>query len=229
MDDQRFDRLTVQLGTVFTRRLGLRLLAGGLLAGLRSALGHGTARAKEDRPDRDGDGLYDDDETDVYGTDPDNPDTDGDGDGDGLEVYNGTDPLIPNGGEPPPPSSAPPPAAPATCAAGEANCGGVCTSITFNNYNCGSCGVVCGVLQNGNQQTCCNGNCVDTGNDSYNCGGCGIVCGDGLLCANSTCSYHICPGQANCGGVCVDLYTDPHHCGRCFTDCYGTCQYGTCV
>jgi uncharacterized protein YkwD len=46
-----------------------------------------------DRSDGDGDGLYDDDETDVYGTDPYTFDTDGDGAGDGEEVYNGTDPL----------------------------------------------------------------------------------------------------------------------------------------
>lgn len=49
-----------------------------------------------DRPDSDGDGLYDDDETDVYGTDADNPDTDGDGVGDGEEVFVGTDPTDPN-------------------------------------------------------------------------------------------------------------------------------------
>jgi hypothetical protein len=47
-----------------------------------------------ERPDRDGDGLYDDDETDVYFTDPDVYDSDGDGSGDGEEVYYGTDPTI---------------------------------------------------------------------------------------------------------------------------------------
>jgi hypothetical protein len=51
-----------------------------------------------DRPDGDGDGLYDDDETDVYGTDPDNPDTDGDGADDGEEVFFDTDPLDPDDG-----------------------------------------------------------------------------------------------------------------------------------
>lgn len=52
-----------------------------------------TPDAGGDRPDSDGDGLYDDDERAVYGTDPANPDTDGDGISDGEEVYLGTDPL----------------------------------------------------------------------------------------------------------------------------------------
>ena len=46
--------------------------------------------------DSDGDGLTDTDETDLYGTDPNNSDTDGDGVGDGQEVADGTDPLDPN-------------------------------------------------------------------------------------------------------------------------------------
>uniref|UniRef100_UPI0029C8F4C5 hypothetical protein n=2 Tax=unclassified Mycobacterium TaxID=2642494 RepID=UPI0029C8F4C5 len=37
-------------------------------------------------------GLYDDDETDYYGTDPNVADSDGDGVSDGEEVFNGTDP-----------------------------------------------------------------------------------------------------------------------------------------
>ena len=49
-----------------------------------------------ERPDRDRDGLFDDDERDVYGTNPDVFDTDGDGVGDGEEVFNGTDPLVRN-------------------------------------------------------------------------------------------------------------------------------------
>jgi hypothetical protein len=48
----------------------------------------------EERPDRDGDGLYDDDEINVYGTDPDIYESDGDSRGDGEEVYYGTDPNV---------------------------------------------------------------------------------------------------------------------------------------
>jgi hypothetical protein len=57
--------------------------------------------ATAERPDSDGDGLYDDDEAGVYFTDPANPDTDGDGSDDGQEVYDGTDPLSPSGQLPP--------------------------------------------------------------------------------------------------------------------------------
>jgi hypothetical protein len=46
--------------------------------------------------DSDGDGLFDTDETGVYGTNPSVFDTDGDGSGDGEEVYNGTNPLFGN-------------------------------------------------------------------------------------------------------------------------------------
>jgi Bacterial TSP3 repeat len=45
------------------------------------------------RLDTDGDGLFDDDEADVYGTDPRDADSDNDGASDGDEVFNETDPL----------------------------------------------------------------------------------------------------------------------------------------
>lgn len=50
----------------------------------------------QEGPDGDGDGLFDDDETNVYGTDPADFDTDGDGFSDGEEVFYGTDPLAAN-------------------------------------------------------------------------------------------------------------------------------------
>ena len=53
-------------------------------------------RTDTNRPDSDNNGLFDDDETDVYFTDPDDPDTDGDGSDDGQEVFDGTDPNDPD-------------------------------------------------------------------------------------------------------------------------------------
>jgi hypothetical protein len=100
-----FDRLTVAISRPPTRRSALRLLAGGVLVGLLAPRTSDLARAQP-RPDRDGDGLFDDDEEEVYGTDPDVYDTDGDGVGDGEEIYNRdqglagpSDPLTPNGGD----------------------------------------------------------------------------------------------------------------------------------
>ncbi|WP_164478787.1 CAP domain-containing protein [Mycolicibacterium stellerae] len=52
--------------------------------------------APDDRPDGDGDGLFDDDEVEVYFTDPKVADTDSDGSSDGEEVYVGTDPKVKN-------------------------------------------------------------------------------------------------------------------------------------
>jgi len=48
-----------------------------------------------ENPDIDGDGISNDDETNIYGTDPNNPDTDGDGYNDGDEINGGSDPLDP--------------------------------------------------------------------------------------------------------------------------------------
>lgn len=89
MNPSTFDRWTAAIARQRSRRASLRLLAGVSLAGL---LAPRPARAAQ-RSDRDFDGLYDDDETDVYGTNPDLYDTDGDGAGDGEEVYYGANPL----------------------------------------------------------------------------------------------------------------------------------------
>jgi hypothetical protein len=156
MDAQTFDRLTVAMAKPPTRRRALRLLTAGLLGGL---LAPRLARAVQ-RPDRDGDGLFDDDEELVYGTNPDVFDSDGDGSGDGEEVYYGANPLdagsvagvvgdgndvtlagtpdevIALGGEQ---------GEAVACdeAAGLVNCGAACANLAFDPLHCGYCGNVC--------------------------------------------------------------------------------------
>jgi hypothetical protein len=50
------------------------------------------AGGDQGRPDTDQDGLFDDDETNVYGTNPKKADIDGDGRDDGQEGFDKTDP-----------------------------------------------------------------------------------------------------------------------------------------
>lgn len=236
MDSAQFDDLSRRVAVFASRRTGLRLLAGGLIAGLLVQRGLGPASAAQpSRADSDGDGLYDDDETDVYGTDPDNPDTDWDGVGDGEEVYLGTDPHAPAD-------------IVAGCPPGLTECRGICTDVLSDPLNCNLCGVVCAAdrgCYNGGCQTfaehCarsgltdCGGVCIDTAIDLDNCGGCGIVCGPSDGCFGGTCIAPPvqCPGrETSCGGVCVDTARAAAHCGDCFASCPlgGICQGGVCV
>ena len=89
MDTRSFDRFA---------RHARRAAAAGALAAVLAGLGAGALPAAAETPpsvwsDRDGDGLYDDDELFVYGTNPLDYDTDADGIGDGEGLFYGTDPL----------------------------------------------------------------------------------------------------------------------------------------
>jgi hypothetical protein len=92
MEAQSYDRPTAATTQRRSSHLTLRILGCGALAAMLSLGAVGIASA---RTDSDGDGLYNDDETSVYHTNPNVADTDGDGTGDGEEVYLGTDPLAP--------------------------------------------------------------------------------------------------------------------------------------
>ena len=94
MDTTRFDRITA---------LARRALAGAALAALLAGVGAhalpaAPAAAQPAPVDSDGDGLYDEDEQYIYGTDAFAYDTDGDGSSDGEEVFYGTDPLAADAG-----------------------------------------------------------------------------------------------------------------------------------
>ena len=136
MDPRAFDRWTVAIAHPPTRRGALRLLAGGVLAGLVSPR---LARAAM-QADRDGDGLFDDDETGVYGTNPDLFDTDGDGVGDGEEVYVGTDPLSPDLGDATLTGET---HAEVACDPSLVNCGRQCVNLAFDLLHCGACNNLC--------------------------------------------------------------------------------------
>src|SRR5262245_11243630 len=192
MDAGTFDRWTAIVAQPPTRRAALRLLAASTLGLLFPARG-----AFAQRPDRDGDGLYDDDETDVYGTDPDNPDSDGDGSDDGQEVYDGTDPLTPNGGG----SSAPPPPAPTGCGVGQSNCGGICVDLATDETNCGACGNNCGTAP-------CFGGVCDVG---------AIV--EAPPPPPPPAPVGCAAGLHDCNGTCSNLTSDPANCGLCGWDC----------
>jgi hypothetical protein len=210
MDSTRFDALARAVAAPASRRAALRLAAAALLGGLLP----GRVAAAQ-RPDRDFDGLFDDDEALVYGTDPDVYDTDGDGSGDGEEVYYGTDPLS---------SGAPAPGL--VCNAGFTDCNGFCVDLVNDRTNCGACGVTCAEFVNCFDGACggtgpapapapatcaaglsnCNGTCVSVFHDVNNCGFCGNTCLPNTFCYQGNCVPYCEAGTRRCTG---DIFCTP--------------------
>lgn len=188
MDAQTFDRLIAAAARRPTRRATLRLLAGAMLGAWLAQRGGAPARAAQ-RLDSDQDGLFDDDETNVYGTLPDVSDTDGDGVGDGEEIYNRdnglggpSDPHTPDSGQ-------------TSCPAGLTDCGGSCVDLLSDTFHCGDCDVFCDNIIG---PICVNGVC--TGEPNLPRLGCSA-------------------GMTDCGGICVDIMNDRGHCGACGKRC----------
>jgi hypothetical protein len=229
MDAQTFDRWTAALARRPHRRATMRLLAGGVLGGLLAHRGTMLTRSWQ-RSDRDGDGLFDDDETEVYGTNPDVYDTDGDGTGDGEEIYNRdnglggpSDPLVNDNAAPPPPNDdgdfcpdcglqdeIPQGDYYDQCVSqGLTECptatGGFCTNLLQDPNNCGTCGTACDLTLN---QSCCSGYCLDTITDPYNCGFCRNACGAGEFCDNGACRYRQLPPLCQLEGSFCTSHSD---------------------
>jgi hypothetical protein len=221
MDATRFDALAKRFADPSSRRTTLRLLTAGLLGALLPA-----SAARAQRTDSDGDGLFDDDETNTYGTEPNNPDTDGDNVGDGQEVCNrdGTDPncqqdqvhtnpLVNEDAAAPPPADGGGAAPPALA----------CTGIS------GACSA---------HSNCC-------GYDTPNVLCCFDANGAGICTDVAALGTFLCPapgvpdtgcavGMTNCGGFCTDLSIDHGNCGACGNRCSQlgpdyNCHSGTCT
>lgn len=202
MDPRTFDSLVSAAAQQPTRRSALRMLAASFLSAI--FVGRAISGGAAQRSDRDQDGLFDDDEVQVYGTDPDRPDTDGDGRDDGQEVYDGTDPLA---------GAAPT----GRCAVGLTDCGGgVCADLSSDRNHCGACGTACPA----GDAACYGGVCaVACFPGQTNCGG---YCVDGDRCCA--------PAETVCGGRCVNLTYDPLNCGVCGEVCNSpeVCDLGEC-
>ena len=207
MDSRTFDRWTASVAHQRSRRAALRLLAAGLFGAVLAQRGSPVVQAAQ-RLDQDGDGLFDDDESLVYGTDPYGYDTDGDGVGDGEEVYYGTNPIVAEDlvlAEPPPVNGGP-------VGIGDATSGGNADGGTVGDGGCvrfdanGNC--VCFAL--GADGTCAIG-VADTSSPPT-CRGMGATCdydtqccdvGAALCCFNGTTLNTRCTDVTAYGGACL--------------------------
>jgi hypothetical protein len=91
------------------------------------------------------------------------------------------------------------------CVDGATDCGGGCTPLWADPFNCGACGNVCPASAPFcDSGTCvcpgvvCGGECVDVLSDRLNCGGCGQACPVGSVCSVGTCCN---PTVEDCWGV----------------------------
>jgi hypothetical protein len=202
MDAQAFDRWVKTVSRRPTRRVALRLLAGGFVGGLlfpsRSVPAH-AAQVVVGPPSNDfiltcaAQGLTDCGYCTDTASDPSNCGGCGIACGPGSSCLNAACLGL---------VEAPPAGVSLVdCAAqGLTDCGGFCANLAADSANCGACGNSCPL-----GGYCQGGLCT------------GLYCPDGL---------------ADCGvGYCVDLNSDANHCGGCQLGCFVgyECVNGACV
>lgn len=117
------------------------------------------------------------------------------------------------------------------CLAPDVACDGECVDLNTSFAHCGACGNACPAVQDA---VCCDGVCARLFSDPYNCGACGNVCPEGSTCVQSGAPPNgvcVCnDGLTMCAGYCGDLLWDPYNCGDCGVVCpAGTvCASGVC-
>ncbi len=115
-------------------------------------------------------------------------------------------------------------------------CDGICTDLSNDPNNCGSCFSTCPSGSGCVDGSCClsnaicSGICVNLGADPDNCGVCGNKCPPAApWCIGSTCTP--CPsGSTYCADACTDTAIDSDNCGACGVVCpaNSSCANGVC-
>lgn len=241
MHANHFDTIARRLAAPATRRVSLRLLAGGLLGALFTQHGAAPARATQPQQPCAEAGLTDclDVCVDVA-SDPANCGYCGNGCAAETTCLGGwcqslvmADTDIIGGLD--------------TCALqGLTDCGEACVDIEIDVNNCGGCGVVCGGSAGCFGGMClappvpacsstakadCGGVCVYLNSDPNHCGACFNSCPLGGYCQGGICTGLNClDGLTDCYGHCVDTTSDWSNCGGCGLGCFAgtTCQNGAC-
>lgn len=125
------------------------------------------------------------------------------------------------------------------CPEGAVRCPDRCANLSFDVYNCGSCGNVCPAGQACRDGACdcqgglvdCGGGCISTDESAEHCGACDNPCATNLVCSEGVCSSGCASHLTRCGQSCTDTNGSSQHCGACDNACPEgqTCSNSECT